>query len=73
VYLSLITVAVDYYYVGGSLLRDVYVVTVGGAYYRGGGVKGAEEGLVIKNRCGAATIHDDESVVTICVQRVVGQ
>ena len=61
------TMAVDYYYVGRSLLHDVDVVTVSGAYGSSGGVKGAEEGLVIKNRCGAATIHNDELVVTICV------
>ena len=55
------TVTVDYNYVGGALLCDVYVIA------SGGGVKGAEERLVIKNRCGAATIHNDKLVVTICV------
>ena len=67
VYLSLITITVDYNYVSGALLCDVYVIAVGSVYDSGGGVKGAEEGLVIKNRCGAATIHNDELVVTICV------
>ena len=61
------TVMVDYNYVGGALLHDVHVITIIGVYNSGGGVKGAEERLVIKNQCGAATIHNDKLVVTICV------
>ena len=38
-----------------------------------GGMKGAEEGLVIKDGCGAATIHNDKLVVTVSVQGVVRQ
>ena len=72
-YLLLMTVMVDYDYVGGALSHDVYVITVGGAYDSGGGVKGAEERFIVKNRCGAATIHNDKLVVAICVQGVVRQ
>ena len=71
VYLSLITATVDYNYVSGALLCDVYVVTVRSAYSSSGGMKGAEERLVIKNGCGAATIHNDKLVVTVGVQGVV--
>ena len=65
------TMAVNYNYVGGALLRDVYVITVGGVYNSGGGVKGAEERLVIKNGRGASTIHNDKLVITVGVQGVV--
>ena len=71
--LSLITVTVDYYYVSGALLCNLYVVAIGGAYNCGGGMKGAEEGLVIKDGRGAATIHNDKLVVTVGVQGVVGR
>ena len=67
------TVTVDYNYVGGALFRNVYVITIGGVYSSGGGMKGAEERFAIKNQCGAATIHNDKLVVAICVQGVVGQ
>ena len=65
VYFSLITTTVDYNYVGGALLCNVYVVAVCGSYNGGGGMEGAEEGLVIKNGRDASTIHNDKLVVTV--------
>ena len=73
VYLLPITITVDYNYVGRALLCDVYNVAVGGVYSSSGGMKGAEERLVIKNGHGAATIHNDKLVVTVSVQGVVRQ
>ena len=62
-----IAATVDSDYVGGIFLCNLYIVAVGCVYNCCGGMKGAEEGFVIKNGCGAAAIHDDKLVVTVSV------
>ena len=69
---TFLTITVDDNDVGGALLCNAHVVAIGCMHDSCGGLEGPEESFIIEERCGASAIHNDEAIVAVSEERVVG-